>query len=62
MIVIGCKTSLFDVISHSYKYFSIINPMETNYRPKNTFKLQLKKEGQQITVSSDFDSGNMAAA
>jgi len=36
--------------------------METNYRPKNTFKLQLKKEGPQITVSSDFDSGNMAAA
>ena len=29
---------------------------------KNTFKLQLKKEGAIITVNSNFDSGNMSLA
>lgn len=29
--------------------------------PKNTFRLQLKT-GQQLTLSSEFDSGNLAAA
>ena len=30
--------------------------------PKNTFSLQLRKEGPMVTVSSNFDSGNMARA
>lgn len=29
---------------------------------KNTFKLQLKKDGPIITLTSNFDSGNMALA
>jgi len=54
-----------DITSHlieEYKRWVCIISMESSHPGKNLITLQLRKDGPTLTLSSLFDSGNMATA